>query len=259
MKPKISIVKIGGNVISNEEKLTAFLSDFAKIEGKKVLIHGGGKLATEFSEKLNIKTKLIDGRRVTDADTLDVITMVYGGLINKKIVAILQKNNTNAIGLSGADANIITASKRPVKAIDYGYVGDVKTVNTSTLLNLLENGITPVFCSITHDKNGQLLNTNADTITAEVAIALSKNFETSIFYCFEKNGVLENINDDTSVIPHLNKDSYSQCIKNGIIANGMLPKLHNCFYALDNGVSRVSIGNEKIITNQQQFFTLLTL
>jgi len=245
--------------LESKDQLSLFLSSFAAIKGKKILVHGGGKLATQLAEKLQIKTQLIEGRRITDDKTLDVITMVYGGLINKKIVAALQKNNCNAIGISGADANIIKAHKRPVKNIDYGFVGDVDIVNKETLSLFLENNITPVLCSITHDKNGQLLNTNADTIASEIAIALSETHITTIYFCFEKNGVLKDVNNEKSVITHIKKATYNQLLKDGIIAKGMLPKLHNSFFALENGVSKVCIGNEEMITNKEQLFTLLTL
>ncbi len=259
MKEKISVIKIGGNIIANSEKLTAFLANFAQLKGKKVLIHGGGKLATEISEKIGVPFKMIDGRRITDKATLDVVTMVYAGLTNKTIVAILQQNNCNALGLTGADANMIKAHKRPVKEIDYGFVGDIEHVNQKMLKTLLETNITPVFCSITHNKEGQLLNTNADTIASEIAKAVSSYYDTTLYYCFEKKGVLRNINDENSVITHITTSSYENFVKEGIIVDGMLPKLHNCFYALNNGVQKVCIGNEKMIVDQSEDFTHLSL
>ena len=258
-KSQLTLVKIGGNVISDENKLNDFLNDFAKIKGRKVLVHGGGKLATEMAEKLGIASKMVDGRRITDKASLDIITMVYGGLINKKIVAHLQKNGCNALGLSGADINCIEATKRPIKAVDYGYVGDIEQLNHDAFGFLLEKGITPVLCPITHDGGGQLLNTNADTIAAEVAISLSKLYKTTLFYCFEKNGVLKDINDKESLISHIDKKSYKALIEKGIIKDGMLPKLHNCFHALEKGVSKVCLGNEKMIVNTVENHTFLTL
>ncbi|MFD0860882.1 acetylglutamate kinase [Sungkyunkwania multivorans] len=256
---KINVIKIGGNVIEDEAKLTAFLKDFAAIDGQKVLVHGGGKLATLLAEKLGIPAKMHQGRRITDAQTLEVITMVYGGLTNKNIVAKLQGFGCNAVGLSGADANTIVAHKRPVRAIDYGFAGDIDHVDGFNIKKLLEIGLTPVFCAISHDKNGQLLNTNADTIAAEVAIALSEFFDTTLYYCFEKNGVLRNVEDENSVIEKIDKTAYNELKREGIIADGMLPKMHNCFHALDNKVVKVCIGNATMFTNNRQLFTTLTL
>lgn len=259
MKQIVSIIKVGGNLIKDEKILKEFLLDFSKLEGPKVLIHGGGKLATELATKMGIETKMVDGRRITDAETLKVITMVYGGLVNKTIVAKLQANNCNALGLSGADLNSIKSVKRPVKEHDFGFVGDVVSVNSEMLSLLLNNGISPVCCAITHDKKGQLFNTNADTIASEIAIGLSSNFETHLYYCFEKNGVLKDINDENSVIKDINSKSYQQLLADKVIADGMLPKLHNCFNALERNVTQVCIGSIKMINKRHQLKTTITL
>jgi acetylglutamate kinase len=259
MKKKLSVIKIGGSLIEDEKILDEFLVDFTKLEGLKILVHGGGKLATQLAGKLGIETKMNEGRRITDAETIKVITMVYGGLVNKTIVAKLQAGNCNALGLSGADLNSIQSVKRPVADIDYGFVGDVEKVNTKMISLLLSNGISPVFCAITHDKNGQLLNTNADTIASEIAIALSRDFETDLYYCFEKQGVLMDINDENSVIEHIDSKNYLRLKEDKIIADGMLPKLHNCFNALERNVSKVCIGNVKMISGQNQKYTTISL
>ena len=259
MKEKLSIVKIGGNIIEDDVSLNAFLKLFSNLEGKKILVHGGGKRATNIASKLGVKSKMINGRRITDAETLEVITMVYGGLVNKNIVAKLQALNINAIGLTGADVNSIASEKRPVQDIDFGFVGDVKKVNHHSIDKLIQVDFTPVFCAITHDGNGQLLNTNADTIASQVAVGMSNLYETSIYYCFELNGVLENINDKNSVIKHINSNSYKNLLEKGIIADGMLPKLENCFDALQNGVSNINMGNTSMLTKENDNFTTITL
>ncbi len=256
---KLSIIKIGGNIIEDETSLHEFLKLFANLDGKKILVHGGGKKATQMAHKLGIESTLINGRRITDKATLEVITMVYGGLVNKNIVAKLQALQTNAIGLSGADGNSILSNKRPVKDIDYGFVGDVKKVDNQAIDVLISANFTPVFCAITHDGKGQLLNTNADTITSQIAVAMSKSYETSIYYCFELNGVLMDINDKNSVIKHINSESYPRLLSDGIIADGMLPKLENCFDALQNGVHAVFMGNTTILTNENDNYTKITL
>ncbi|MCX2678720.1 acetylglutamate kinase [Galbibacter sp. EGI 63066] len=256
---KTSIVKIGGNLIEDENSLDTLLKNFSKIEGLKVLVHGGGKKATQMSAKLGIETHMVDGRRITDKDTLNVITMVYGGLVNKTIVAKLQALDCNAVGLSGADLNSIKSMKRPVKTYDFGFVGDVTEVNSKMFSLLLNNGISPVCCAITHDGNGQLFNTNADTIASEIAIALSNNFETELYYCFEKKGVLRSIDDKDSVITDINSKSYLELLEQNIIADGMLPKLHNCFNAVKNNVSKVFVGNIDMIANPDQLKTTITL
>ena len=256
---KLSIIKIGGNIIEDETSLDAFLKLFSNLEGKKILVHGGGKRATAMASKLGIPSKMINGRRITDKETLEVITMVYGGLVNKNIVAKLQALQVDAIGLTGADINSIKSNKRQVTNIDYGFVGDVKEVASNAIDRLIKANFTPVFCAITHDGNGQLLNTNADTITSQVAIGMSKIYETSIYYCFELNGVLTDIKDKNSVVKHLNSKTYQKLLKDGIIADGMLPKLDNCFDALTNGVHKVHIGNTAMFTKENNFFTTITI
>lgn len=255
----LKIIKVGGNIIDNEAALEKFLSQFSTLKGPKLLVHGGGKLASKMAKDMNVAVNMVDGRRVTDADTLDIITMVYAGKINKNIVAKLQANNCNAVGFSGADGNTIVSIKRPVKKIDYGFVGDVKKVNIKVLDVLLKNNITPVFCAITHDKNGQLLNTNADTIASELAIGLSKLYRVELFYCFEKNGVLMSVEDDNSVIEHMDYGTYEMLKHQGTFHDGMLPKLDNSFHAIEAGVSRVFIGNSTMMINKKQKFTTLFL
>ena len=259
MKQKLKIIKIGGNIINDKEALSSFLFDFSKIDGYKILVHGGGQKATEMASILGLQPKMIEGRRITDKANLEVVTMVYAGLVNKNIIAQLQQNNCNALGLSGADANTILAHKRVVKDIDYGFAGDVDIVNSDTIKVFIENKLTPVFCAITHDKNGQLLNTNADTIASELAKSLSVDYQVELVYCFEKNGVLQNIDDNDSVIEHIDKRLYKNLKSQNIIADGMLPKLENCFQALQKGVDKVIIGNPKVITKQTQKYTTLTL
>lgn len=258
-KSKLKIVKIGGNIINDEAALHSFLKDFAALESPKILIHGGGKRATEISEAMGLTPKMVAGRRVTDEGTLEVVTMVYAGLLNKKITAQLQKFNCNALGLSGADANCILAHKRIVTEVDYGFAGDVDAVNAKFITVLLQNKITPVFCAITHDKNGQLLNTNADTIASEIAIAMSDFYEVELNYIFELKGVLENIADKNSVIQHINLKKYEQLIEEGVISEGMIPKLHNCFNALKKGVQKVNIGDASLVKKTNNLQTTLTI
>ncbi|WP_299837242.1 acetylglutamate kinase [uncultured Tenacibaculum sp.] len=246
---ELKIIKIGGNVINNEKLLSDFLDDFAKLESPKILVHGGGRAASELSVKMGISPNMINGRRITDADTLEIITMVYGGKINKNIVAQLQARKCNSIGFSGADGNTIVSVKRPVTTIDYGFVGDVVEINTETSRILLDNKISPIFCAITHDENGQLLNTNADTIAAELAIALSKSYKVALYYCFEKNGVLTDITDDGSVVEKIDEKIFEDLKRNEIINEGMLPKIHNCLQAIKKGVNSVHIGNNTMPFN----------
>ncbi len=259
MKEKLSIIKIGGNVIENKTELAKFLTLFANLNGLKILVHGGGKLATQLATKLGIESKMVGGRRITDAETLEVITMVYAGLTNKNIVVQLQAQNCNAIGLSGADGNAIQAHKRPVKEIDYGFAGDVDGVNNSMISKLLSAELTPVFCAMTHDGNGQLLNTNADTIASELAIGMSELYDTTLYYCFEKKGVLMSIKDEDSVVEHINSETYQKLLTDGIIADGMLPKLENCFHALNKNVGKVCIGHPSMLNSENELYTTITL
>ena len=258
-KQQVHIVKIGGNIINDEAALESFLKDFAALEGPKLLVHGGGKRANEISEAMGLLPKMIAGRRVTDEATLEVVTMVYAGLLNKKITAKLQKFNCNALGLSGADANCILAHKRIVAEVDYGFAGDVDAVNAEFISVLLQNKVTPVFCAITHDKNGQLLNTNADTIASEIAIAMCDFYAVALNYVFELKGVLSTIADKNSVIQHINLKKQEQLIEDGVISEGMIPKLHNCFNALKKGVQKVNIGDASLIKNTNNLFTTLSL
>jgi len=239
------VLKIGGNVIDNPSVLEDVLRDFAALQSHKILVHGGGKIASKLMEKLGIVPKMVEGRRITDRETLDIVTMVYGGLINKNIVASLQSHTCNAIGLTGADANLIPAVKRPVKDVDYGFVGDLKhdVISTDILVNLIESGLVPVLAPITHDGGGTLLNTNADTIASNVAVAMAKAFRVQLVFCFEKKGVLRDPNDDDSVIEFLNEELFQQYKNDGIITTGMIPKLDNAFAALHRGVSEIRICN----------------
>ena len=241
------IIKIGGNVIDDEQNLSSFLDDVASINGKKILVHGGGKIATKIGEQLGIAPNYINGRRITDAATIDLVTMVYGGLVNKKMVAQLQSRGNNAIGLTGADANIIPAVKRPVKEIDYGFAGDVKEneINADIVASFLENNLTPVFAPLTHDGKGQVLNTNADTIASSLAVVLSKKYNVRLIYCFEKKGVLENVEDEGSLITLITKDIYKYLLAHNKLFDGILPKIDNAFAAIDNGVQEVIIGDAK--------------
>lgn len=241
MKQKLNIIKIGGNVIDNPRALAQFLKDFSALSDAKILIHGGGKIATKIAVKLDVETKMVDGRRITDLPMLEVVTMVYGGLVNKQVVAQLQALDCNAIGLTGADAGVILAKKRPVKEIDYGYVGDVEKVNDAIIKNFIDNALTPVFAPLTFDKEGNILNTNADTQASSVAVAMSSHFDVNLIYCFEKKGVLSDPEDNNSVIPTLTLTSYADYKASGAINAGMIPKLDNAFAALQKGVSKVII------------------
>jgi len=239
---KLYIIKIGGNIIDDEKKLSSFLKDFAAVEGNKILVHGGGKLATKMAEQMNVPQQVVEGRRITDAETLKIVTMVYAGYINKNIVAKLQMNNCNAIGLCGADGDAILAHKRKHPVMDYGYVGDVDGINAGLISTLLEKNLTPVFAPITHDQQGQLLNTNADTIAQELAKGLSNGFEVQLIYSFEKAGVLLDADNDATVIPVINPSSYKKLKAEEKIFAGMIPKLDNAFAALNSGVKKVIIG-----------------
>lgn len=245
---KLTIIKVGGKIVEDEASLQTLLNDFAKIEGYKILVHGGGRSATKIAEQLGIESKMVDGRRITDAETLKVVTMVYAGLVNKNIVAKLQGLGIDAIGLTGADMNIILSDKRPVKEIDYGYAGDVKAVSTEKLYTLLKHDIVPILAPLTHDGKGNMLNTNADTIAAETAKALASAFSVDLVYCFEKAGVLQDENDESSVIKEINRTTFDQLVKDGVINGGMIPKLHNAFESISAGVKKIIITKADNIT-----------
>lgn len=250
-KEKLFVIKVGGNVIDDADKLNSFLKDFSKIPGKKVLVHGGGKIATSIGNKLNIPSKYIDGRRITDDKTIDLVTMVYGGLVNKKIVVQLQSFHCKAIGITGADANLLPAKKREVKEIDYGWAGDIETekINSENWKLFLENGLTPVVAPLTHDGNGHILNTNADTIASVIATSLSVLYEVSLFFCFEKNGVLLDVNDVDSTISKLTFNDYLSLKKSDKLFAGILPKIDNAFDAIKKGVDQVIIGNSNDLSS----------
>lgn len=247
----LNVIKIGGNIIDEDALLEDFIRSISTLNDPFIVVHGGGKRATDLAEKLNVPQQLIDGRRITNEATLKIATMVYAGSINKTIVALLQKNNINSIGLCGADGNLIKAKKREDSAIDYGYVGDISmaSINTSFLELLLHNGLTPVICAITHDKNGQLLNTNADAIAAAIASNLSSLFEIKLMYCFEKKGVLFDPEDDDAVIKNLDAEMFNVLKSKEIINKGMLPKIENCFEALKNGVREIGIIHARNCVN----------
>lgn len=236
----IQVIKIGGGILENEASREMFLRQFAAIEGPKVLVHGGGRLATTMAERLGVKTQMIDGRRVTDKETLDIVTMVYGGLVNKQVVTLLHTMGVNAIGLTGADGGWMRSIKRPIKnGIDYGYVGDVKEVNGEHLRMLLDNGLTPVIAPITYSEEGLLLNTNADTVASETAVSLAP--EVQLTFCFEKAGVLRDADDESTLIPRITRESYKQLLADGIVSGGMIPKIDNAFAAIEHGVQSVRI------------------
>ena len=242
MKEKITIVKVGGAIVEDEAQLSQLLKDFSAIEGKKVLVHGGGRRATQVAASLGIESKMVIGRRITDADMLNVVTMVYGGLVNKNLVARLQANGVNALGLTGADVNVIRSHKRPLKdGVDYGFVGDVDRADGAMLSRLIEAGITPVMAPLTHDGQGTILNTNADTIASETAKALAEYYDVTLIFSFEKKGVLRNPDDDESVIPTITRADFIKYKEDGTISGGMLPKIENALAAIDAGVSRVII------------------
>ena len=247
---KLTIVKVGGKIVEETESLKQLLADFSQIEGYKVLVHGGGRSATAMAAKLGIESKMVNGRRITDAEMLKVVTMVYGGLVNKQIVAGLQALDVNALGLTGADLNYMRSEKRPIKDVDYGFVGDVKEVNADLLADLIGKGVVLVLAPLTHDKDGNLLNTNADTIAGEAAKALAKHFDVTLMYCFEKKGVLLDENDDESVIANITPPLFEKYIAEGVIQGGMIPKLENSFQALTAGVKQVIITrSDKIHTD----------
>ena len=241
MKEKLTVIKVGGKIVEEEATLNQLLADFSAIEGYKVLVHGGGRSATKLAAQLGIESKMVNGRRITDAETLKVVTMIYGGLVNKNIVAGLQAKGVNAMGFTGADMNVIRSVKRPVKDVDYGFVGDVEKVNAELLGSLIRQGVVPVMAPLTHDGQGSMLNTNADTIAGETAKALAELFDVTLVFCFEKKGVLSDENDDDSVIPVITPELFQEYVDKGIIQGGMIPKLENSFSAIDAGVSQVVI------------------
>ena len=251
MREKITVIKVGGKIVEEEASLTALLDRFAAIEGRKVLIHGGGRSATRIAEQLGIESRMVDGRRITDSETLKVVTMVYGGLVNKNIVAGLQARGVNALGLTGADCNIIKAHKRPAKTIDYGFVGDVECADGNMLSRLIEQGITPIVAPLTHDGKGNILNTNADTMAAETAKALATVYDTTLIYCFEFPGVMRDPDDAGSLIATITGESYKGLLADGIVSGGMIPKIDNAFNAINNGVSKVIITKADAIDGTQ--------
>lgn len=249
MKDKLTIIKVGGKIVEEPQTLDSLLRDFAAIDGFKMLVHGGGRSATKMAASLGIETKMIDGRRVTDAEMLQVVTMVYGGLVNKNIVAGLQGLGIDALGMTGVDMNIIRSDRRPVTTVDYGFVGDVKEVNGDALATLIRAGVVPVIAPLTHDGKGSLLNTNADTMAGETAKGLASHFDVKLVFCFEKAGVLRDENDDDSVISHITRDSYCNLREEGIVSGGMIPKLDNAFDAIEAGVSEVIITKASSLNN----------
>jgi acetylglutamate kinase len=259
---RLYIIKIGGNVLDDENALSVFLKDFASIQAPKILIHGGGKIATKIGDKLGIQSKYVKGRRVTDAETLDLVTMIYGGLVNKQIVSRLQQLACNAMGVTGADGNMIKAVRRPVKDVDYGFVGDITpaSVNSTLLYFLLKQNVIPVFSPLTH-ADGVMLNTNADTIASVLAVSLSKHFDVRLIYCFERKGVMSDVNDESSVIRLLDEPLYQRLLRDGAFADGILPKLENAFAAIQSGVREVLIGDATHLlknTGQETEGTLIT-
>lgn len=249
---KVTIVKVGGAVVEDNEQLAQLLTDFAAIPGKKVLVHGGGRRATKVAAALGIESKMVNGRRITDAQMLEVVTMVYGGLVNKNLVAKLQAKGVNALGLTGADMDVIHSHKRPVKdGVDFGYVGDVERANGKMLQTLIQEGITPVMAPLTHDGNGNILNTNADTIASETAKALAPYYDVTLTYSFEKKGVLSNPDDDNSVIPVITRSDFEKYQADGTIGGGMIPKIENALAAVDAGVKEVIITLATAIDGKQ--------
>lgn len=249
----VKVVKIGGNVVDNPEALARFVSDFVSLPGKKILVHGGGKEATRMSSRLDIPTTMIEGRRVTTRETLDIVTMVYAGLVNKRIVSMLQAAGCNALGLTGADANAITATRRPAEPVDYGFVGDIapEGVNSALIGSLLDAGITPVYCAITHDGHGSLLNCNADTIASSVAVGASRIAPTELIFCFEQPGVMEDIERPDSLIPLITPDIYADLRARGVVNKGMIPKIDNAFKAIRSGVKSVTIKHSDALTAER--------
>lgn len=243
MKEHLTIIKVGGKIVENSESLNALLKDFAAVEGKKLLVHGGGRSATQMAARLGVETKMVDGRRITDEAMLEVVTMVYGGLVNKRIVAGLQSLGIDAVGLTGADMNIVLSDKRKVSAVDYGWVGDVKRVNAEAVATLIESGCCPVVAPLTHDGCGHLLNTNADTMAGEMAKAMAAHYDVTLMFCFEKPGVLADENDDSSLIPTITPAVLDDLKRRGVVSGGMIPKL-------DNAIACVSAGVESVVITQ---------
>lgn len=243
MKEHLTIIKVGGKIVENSESLNALLKDFAAVEGKKLLVHGGGRSATQMAARLGVETKMVDGRRITDEAMLEVVTMVYGGLVNKRIVAGLQAIGIDAVGLTGADMNIVLSDKRKVLAVDYGWVGDVKRVNAEAVATLIESGCCPVVAPLTHDGCGHMLNTNADTMAGEMAKAMAAHYDVTLMFCFEKPGVLADENDDSSLIPTITPAVLDDLKRRGVVSGGMIPKL-------DNAIACVSAGVESVVITQ---------
>ena len=257
--PKLSIVKIGGEILNDTGRKDLFLARFSAMKGPKILVHGGGKQASNIASQMGIEAKMLDGRRITDSENLDIALMVYAGLLNKKLVAELQSLGNSALGISGTDGDAIRAAKRPSEPIDFGYAGDIESVNTDFLHLLLENNLTPVMCALTHDGLGQMLNTNADTIASETAIAMSSLYETSLFYVFDKPGVLTDVQNDDSVISKLDIATYRKMRQEQLIFEGMIPKLDNGFHALNNSVSHVLLGDQEMLSTNSAKATRMEL
>lgn len=252
MKEKVTVVKVGGAVVEDEAQLSRLLKDFSGIQGRKVLVHGGGRRATQVAAQLGIETQMVNGRRITDEHMLSVVTMVYGGLVNKSLVARLQANGVNALGLTGADMDVIRSHKRPLKdGVDFGFVGDVDRVDGESLQAVIERGVTPVMAPLTHDGQGHILNTNADTIASETAKALASFYDVTLIYCFEKRGVLADPADDDSVIPTITRQDFDRYVADGTVAGGMIPKLENALAAVDAGVDKVIITQATAIDGTQ--------
>ena len=251
MKEGLTIVKVGGKIVEDEMSLQQLLHDFSSLPGYKLLVHGGGRSATRLAAQMGVETHMVDGRRITDKDMLDIVVMVYAGLVNKQIVAALQAKGMNAVGLTGADLDVIRSVKRPVVSIDYGFVGDVKAVNCEILSNLIRMNVIPVMAPLTHDGNGQMLNTNADTIAGETAKALADSFDVTLIYCFEKKGVLRDAEDENSVIPVMTQDDFTRYVQQGVIQGGMIPKLENAFSAIKAGVKQVIITSAESLGEHQ--------
>lgn len=255
---KLNVIKVGGGIVEDDASLARLLNDFSLLDGAKVLVHGGGRSATKLAAQMGIESQMINGRRVTDADMLRIVTMVYGGLVNKNLVAQLQARGINALGLTGADVNVMLSHRRPATPVDYGFVGDVDRCDGDMLARLISEGIVPVMAPLTHDGQGTLLNTNADTIAAETAKALAPHFEVTLTYCFEKAGVLRDADDDTTVIPHIDASGFEQLIADGTIQGGMIPKIQNALDACRTGVSRVVITHASALTDSSRG-TVITL